>query len=147
GVDRIDDQDAQLGFVTRVSMIVERAERMERGEPSAHEWRGRLTEPYLVPVGRQHTDAFTRPEAATAKNGDPASQQIGDPRVGDLAPILAERHSIGKSSQGGEDDVGVPGRRVEGRHDARIYQSSFERRRTAAASAALISRRLPGFRR
>ena len=67
-VDRVDDEDSQLGLVARVPVVVERAERMQRGEPSSGKRRGRLAQPDLVPIRREDTDALARSEAAAAEN-------------------------------------------------------------------------------
>ncbi len=102
GVDRVDDEEAQLGLVAAVAVIVERAERVQRREASACEGCGGLAQPDLGPVRRQHADAVAASEAARAEHGDPASQEIRHLRVGEIAAVLAERHAAGEPAQRGE---------------------------------------------
>ncbi len=116
GEQRIDEQEAQLGLVASVEVVVEGPERVQRGEAAAGQDRCGLAEVDLGPVGRQHADALARLQAALAEQLCPPPEQVGHGRVGELAVVLPEGDAVREAAQGAEHQVAECGAIVQTSH-------------------------------
>ena len=108
-IHRVHQEEPQLGLVARVTVVVERAERMQRRVATAGKAGSCLRVEDLRPIRRQHAHAVTAAQSPLNQQRHQPGDAILDLTVCHLEAVLGERHTVRAAAQRGQHQVAERG--------------------------------------